>query len=45
MITSEMANAMTVRDANGQETTYARRNIRSLNNLNTSVCRPVSAKR
>ena len=37
MIPSETANAVTVRDPSGQETTYARRNIRSLNNLNTSV--------
>ncbi len=37
MIASETANAVTVRDANGQETTFARRNIQSLNNLNASA--------
>lgn len=37
MIASETANAVTVRDENGQETTFARRNIQSLNNLNASI--------
>jgi putative heme-binding domain-containing protein len=37
MIASETANALTMRDAYGRLTTYARRDIRTLNNLNASA--------
>jgi putative membrane-bound dehydrogenase-like protein len=37
MIASETANAVTIRDANGQEATFARRGIEALNNLNASA--------